>query len=42
MNPETLAALARMANREAEAQVTTGEPCVCPEHVVKCVCGAYR
>lgn len=42
MNPEVLAALARMANREAEAQRATGEPCRCPEHVLKCICGAYR
>ena len=38
-HPTVYAALARMANAEAEARVATGEPCACPEHV-DCICGA--
>jgi hypothetical protein len=37
-NARIRAALARMETRERRA---TGEPCRCPEQLLRCECGAY-
>lgn len=42
MTPEMIEAIARLTRPEAPARTATGEPCRCPEHVLDCICGAYR